>query len=320
MEEDQWSVGKHGDDETLDVASRFAQLCRGVLCVNERVFLSPQYALESLLGPTGHLERFSAWAHIAGAVGFGVYAIVRHSLDEAQTESETIASWWVTGAVWSLAATFAASSIYHCTTPSKRFATVTRQLDYLAIYLSIVFGGVSDLAVVTRGFDAVPWLTIVDVPIAAVLVGGFFLFRRLVLDEDETWESSTLGCSMNSIFFYRLHSDGFHSALRKSSSLLLSLSSVGLNTPALFSNAKEVAGSVIALQMSGFAVLVIGMILDNLVVWPDLYLKRGKQYGFPISCKPCGCVMNAHAIWHILAIVGAGLQVVAREVALDSFE
>ena len=138
--------------------------------LRKRARLSPpQYALESLLGPTGHLERFSAWAH-GWAVGFGVYAIVRHSLDEAQMigdDRELVGD----GRRLVVGGHLAASSIYHCTTPSKRFATVTRQLDYLAIYLSIVFGGVSDLAVVTEGFDAVPWLTIVDVP-AAVLVGA----------------------------------------------------------------------------------------------------------------------------------------------------
>ena len=67
--------------------SRVLEVVRGVLCSNPRPFGTNW---STLLGPTGHYERFSAWSHIVGTVLFLAYAIVRLALPGTSVGVEQI--------------------------------------------------------------------------------------------------------------------------------------------------------------------------------------------------------------------------------------
>lgn len=81
-------------------------------------------------------------------------------------------------------------------------------------------------------------------------------------------------------------------------------------TPVLFRNLSA-APLILSLQAASFAVVLGGMVLDNVFLWPDVGLKQDSWAVF----RKAGCVLTAHSIWHIAALVAGVLNVVAREVA-----
>ena len=115
----------------------------------------------------------SFWIHFVGAFIFFIYAITRSSLQLHEERVDgALTSWWPHDAV------FLTSSLYHCTAPDRNFAYVTRVLDYAAIYIGITVATTADIAVATRGFEHVPYQTILDLPAAACFLIFFFAWRR----------------------------------------------------------------------------------------------------------------------------------------------
>jgi len=330
---DQYSIGDP-EHPTTDCCSRLMELLHGTLISNpvsrklngqlssisNPVSRKLNGQLSSILGPTGHYERFSSWSHLAGFVGFGIYAVVRQVVADNRSTVEGV---FASVAAWTVACVFLVSSLYHATAADPAFAKVTRILDYVAIYLGLSIGATADIAAATRGFENVPIVTIVDIPIAAMLLILFFLWRRMRLPTEETWQEDfttvppSVECTVGRGLFSKGHTDLHHSQLRQATSLLLTASYFMTIPAAVMTLGTDVAVPVIALQAVGFLLAVLGMLLDRIWEWPNRSLVEGKQ----ASCYPnsCGCVLTSHGLWHLIALVSGACTVAAREYALGSY-
>lgn len=113
-----------GDDEENDQYTvRGSNYCWAVLFSNDTGKDHPK----SLLGRYGHVERLASWIHLAGGVAFGVYAALRPSV---VTTEHTLPETMTTVAAWAVSFCFLSSTVYHVTSPSRRLAFFTRQLDF----------------------------------------------------------------------------------------------------------------------------------------------------------------------------------------------
>ena len=328
QEVDQYSVPPRCPDDPEHVSAglcaRLFELFHGVLISNrrpgrpnERVFYSP------LIGPTGHYERFSAWSHIVGFVGFLAFGVVRICVPSWNSNVQGVLT---SVAAWATAFVFFSSSVYHVTAPDMKIAMFTRFLDFAAIYLGIVLSATADIAVATRGFDDVPIVTIIDLPVAGLIIVLFFLWRRHRLESVETWgefdRPSTslepeLRCAIGRGLFNRGHEDLHHSQLRSATSLLLTASYFMSVPAAVMTLDESVSWLVLTLQALAFVTIVGGMTLDRIVNWPNNELAQGKHEC--LTCPGQGCALTAHGLWHLIAILSTLLTVAAREYAVQSY-
>ena len=320
---DQYEVGDPELRGELSCWRRFLELLHGVLISNPvpARILDKGALVSKLLGPTGHYERFSAWSHVVGVVGFAGYAIARQVVAERRASVEGV---FASVAAWATALVFLASSLYHCTAPDREFASYTRFVDYAAIYTGLVLGATADIAAATKGFDNVPVVTIIDIPIAGTLLVLFFVWRRARVPTEDTWTDdfahppAATPCSLGRGLFSRGHVDLHHSQLREATSLLLTAAYFMTVPAAVMTLGGETAAVVIALQGAGFVLLIAGMLLDKVLEWPNVQLVEGKQTC--LACpKTCGCVLTSHGVWHVIALVSAVCTVVAREYAIHSY-
>ena len=311
---DQYSVGDEQNPKTG--CSRFCELFHGVAFSND---VSKRVGtISSLLGPTGHYERMSFWTHFVGAFVFAAYAIVRQVLVRHDAR---LAGGLTSAAAWTISAVFLTSSLYHCTAPDLNFAMVTRVLDYAAIYIGITVTTTADIAVATRGFLNVPAQTIVDLPASAVILIVFFVWRRSRLPGESTWTKHEItsrskdGCLLGRGLFSYGHRDLAHIQMRQSTSLLLFGSYFMVVPAAMDVLGHGVARVVLALQLSAFLTVALGMAIDRVFEFPDGNLVEGSMTC--LACpNTCGAVLNSHALWHLVAMVSAGLTVASREYAL----
>lgn len=314
---DQYSI--NADNPATGCFNRLIQLLYGTLFSNV-VPNDLKKQTSSLLGPTGHYERFSAWSHIVGTLLFAIYAVARQVFAEDQSTLESICT---SVAAWTTALVFMVSALYHATSADVDFAVFTRLLDYIAIYTSLAVGATADIAVATRGFQDIPLVTTIDIPIAATILILFFVWRRARLPTDVTWIEdnvivpNVVKCEIGRGLFSRGHQDLHHSQMRQATSLLLAMSYFMVVPAAVLTLGPTVATPMVIMQLIGFFLAVTGMALDNVFEWPNEALVEGRQS----CCYPssCGCVLTAHGIWHIVAIVSAAFTVVAREYALASY-
>jgi predicted membrane channel-forming protein YqfA (hemolysin III family) len=296
-ENDQYTIGKS------------QSMCWGVLVSNNTGRLHPR----SLLGNYGHVERLASWIHLVGAVLFGIYALLRPFVI---TKEHTTAEFWATVAAASVAFCFGSSTVYHITAPSQSLAYWTRQLDYIAIYVAIALGGLADFAIATRGFANTAFLSIIDGPLAAVMVSVFFLMRRVLTPSNESWSGWLGGCTLSLGLFRRGHTDGTHTGARQATSFILAIAYF-VTIPSVIANFGAQNGvTIIAIEVLALAVIVAGMTLDNAYTFPDAQLAKGKGPRF-LVCKSCGCVGTSHALWHALSVVAALKASAAREFALS---
>jgi len=311
---DQYSVGDEQNPKAG--CSRFCELFHGVAFSND---VSKRVGtISSLLGPTGHYERMSFWTHFVGAFVFAAYAIVRQVLVRHDAR---LAGGLTSAAAWTIAIVFLTSSLYHCTAPDLNFAMVTRVLDYAAIYIGITVTTTADIAVATRGFVHVPAQTIVDLPASAVILIIFFVWRRSRLPGESTWTKHEItsrskdGCLLGRGLFSYGHRDLAHIQMRQSTSLLLFGSYFMVVPAAMDVLGHGVARVVLALQLSAFVTVALGMAIDRVFEFPDGNLVEGSMTC--LACpNTCGAVLNSHALWHLVAMVSAGLTVASREYAL----
>jgi predicted membrane channel-forming protein YqfA (hemolysin III family) len=251
-------------------------------------------------------------SHIVGFVLFLVYALVRHGVANDDSTAGALTS----GAAWTAALTFALSSFYHATNPDRELSTMTRILDYLGIYVGIVVTSLADIAVVTKGFVGVPWIAILDIPLGAIAIFLFFLWRRIRLPRDVTWQSDRGQCTIGFGLFTKGHGDQNHGPARETTSLLLALAYFLVVPAAIAVLGWNVAVIVLALQGAAFLILLFGMIVDRVLQWPDAQLAAGTMRC--LVCTACSCVLHSHAVWHLLALLAAVLGAVAREYALHN--
>lgn len=315
---DQYSVGDRNAPKKG--CNRFCELFHGVAISND--VTGRPGMISKLLGPTGHYERLSFWTHFVGAFVFAIYALVRQILVRNDAR---LAGGLTSAAAWTIAAVFLTSSLYHCTAPDLNFAMVTRVLDYAAIYIGITVTTTADIAVATRGFVNVPAQTVADLPVAAATLIVFFVWRRGMLPGETTWTKSEItsqsrdGCLLARGLFSFGHRDLAHIQMRQSTSLLL-FANYFMSVPAAMAVLGHgVAHVVLALQVSGFVTVAMGMAIDRVFEWPDGHLVEGSMTC--LSCPsdgrwPWGAVLNSHAVWHIVALVSAALTCVSREYAL----
>ena len=224
-------------------------------------------------------------------------------------------------AAWTISAVFLTSSLYHCTAPDLNFAMVTRVLDYAAIYVGITVTTTADIAVATRGFVHVPAQTIADLPTSAVILIVFFVWRRSRLPGESTWTKHEItsrskdGCLLGRGLFSYGHRDLAHIQMRQSTSLLLFGAYFMVVPAAMEVLGHGVARVVLALQVSAFVTVALGMAIDRVFEFPDGNLVEGSMTC--LACpNTCGAVLNSHALWHLVAMVSAGLTVASREYAL----
>lgn len=312
---DQYSIGDPQNPKTG--CSRFLELFHGVAISND---VSKRVgSISSLLGPTGHYERLSFWTHFVGAFLFAIYALVRQILvrDDAR-----LAGGLTSAAAWTISAVFLTSSVYHFTAPDLNFAMVTRVLDYAAIYIGITVTTTADIAVATRGFVNVPAQTIADLPVAATLLIIFFVWRRSRLPGESTWTKHEIisrskdGCLLGRGLFSYGHRDLAHIQMRQATSLLLFGSYFMIVPAAMEVLGNGVARVVLALQVSAFVTVALGMAIDRVFEFPDGNLVEGSMTC--LACpNTCGAVLNSHALWHIVAMLSAALTVISREYALS---
>jgi hypothetical protein len=315
---DQYSVGDHTAPKTG--CSRFCELFLGVAISND--VTGRPGVISKLLGPTGHYERLSFWTHFMGAFIFAIYALVRQIVVPNNARLE---AGMTSAAAWTIAAVFLTSSLYHCTAPDLGFAMVTRVLDYAAIYIGVTVTTTADIAVATRGFVNVPVQTIADLPVAAATLIVFFVWRRGMLPGETTWTKREItsrskeGCLLARGLFSFGHRDLAHIQMRQATSLLL-FANYFMSVPAAMAVLGHgVARVVLALQVSGFVTVAMGMAIDRVFEWPDGSLVEGSMTC--LSCPsdsgwPWGAVLNSHAVWHIVALVSAALTCISREYAL----
>ena len=311
---DQYSVGDEQNPKTG--CSRFCELFHGVAFSND--VSKRMGTISSLLGPTGHYERMSFWTHFVGAFVFAAYAIVRQVLVRHDAR---LAGGLTSAAAWTISAVFLTSSLYHCTAPDLNFAMITRVLDYAAIYIGITVTTTADIAVATRGFLNVPAQTIADLPASAVILIVFFVWRRSRLPGESTWTKHEItsrskdGCLLGRGLFSYGHRDLAHIQMRQSTSLLLFGAYFMVVPAAMDVLGHGVARVVLALQVSAFVTVALGMAIDRVFEFPDGNLVEGSMTC--LACpNTCGAVLNSHALWHLVAMVSAGLTVASREYAL----
>ena len=302
----------NGCGRCLEVAyaTMFRNIPEGVEMIDGVLKITNGKVNSPLLGLTGHVERFPVWSHIFGSVLFATYAVVRHVIADDETSSGTLAS----AAAWVASFTFACSSLYHATSPDRELSTFTRVVDYLGIYIGIVVTALADISVVTHGFRNVPVIAILDIPIGAVAISLFFIWRRVRIPRHVTWQSDRASCTIGFGLFQTSHWDQHHAPLREATTFLLSLSYFLVVPAAVETLGSDTAIVVLSLQAAGFLLLVVGMILDRILGWPDSELAEGRLSW--LACQACKCVLNTHSLWHIIAIVAAVVGAVAREYAL----
>ena len=318
---DQYTVREQHPDE--DGCSFCCYVCSSTTWhhdVEESKKGEPGAVPSPLLGNEhGHVERSSVWTHIAGALIFATYAVIRSFVVTTPSFANTLA----TAAAVTTAATFASSSVYHATAPSKSLAAWSRILDFTAIYASLVVVTIADLSLATDEFRGIPWVAIADAPFAGTVIAIFFLWRRLKTPKEQTWELTNDGvdttnvCSLGHGLQSFAHLDQNHSSVRQATSLILAAFYFVTIPASVATLGYETAMVTIALQGAGFALLVFGMIIDRVLLWPNQALAEGKA-----DClinKRCGCVMKSHAIWHVLAVLSAALASAGREYALSKF-
>jgi|TARA_B100001540_G_scaffold304223_1_gene313703 hypothetical protein len=302
-------VASEGCDRCLEVA--YAVLVKNHMSTHPS---QKGKSTSDVLTETGHLERFSAWSHWIGALLFAIYAAVR----PAVADSESVAGTLATITAWGAVFTLSSSGIYHTTAPSKSISKWTRFLDYAAIYVGLVLTSVADIAVSTRGFSNVPIETVIDIPIAGTLMVLFFLWRRFVTSEDDTWsddnERVIKECPLGKGLFRRQHFDLNHTPLRYATSFLLAAGYFAWVPATFVSFDAPQAGLIIGLQAFGFLVLSFGMFIDRVLKWPDAFLGRGDAV--VMRCEPCGCPANSHGVWHIVALISIVCTAVGREYGL----
>jgi predicted membrane channel-forming protein YqfA (hemolysin III family) len=276
-----------------------------VVCVND-VGLSDKDAAASYIGPTGHYERMNVWSHLFSAVVFFVYVIVRPSTPMGQSKSLSSNLAAVSYAAFVI--TFFSSSAYHVYSANKEMSAVFRIGDYAGIYLGIAAGTLSDICVATLNLAGVYWQAVADVWIGMAILVVFFVVRRSVLDVEETRKDYFANkCTLG--FARSTNVDLEHSSLRAAAGVAMAFSWI-LAIPGVFSTLENDCAWVFSgSRFVGTGILVFGMALDNVILYPDAWYKDPEAPPPRCYCSHSrrrgvcgGWIMSSHAIWHFIAL------------------
>lgn len=271
---------------------------------------------KSIVGKYGHIERANAWTHLLACGGFLIFAFIRPWALGAKSLSAQLSG----VAIVFTAGTFAVSTVYHTYATVPYWGLGTRTLDHASIAVSLAAANVADLCTVTRNFAVVPAQGWLDPILAAGVLVVYFGARRWYVPKEETREMQYggEGCSLG--LFRTFHSDLEHAALRASSTATLTVAWI-MAIPAAWNNLDDFAATVwLTGAVTGTVLLVVGVLLDNLSPLDNMFLRKGNANFGPCNCasKTMGCALNTHALWHVIAILGALAGVSAREYGIST--
>ena len=270
----------------------------------------------SVIGKYGHLERSSAWTHLVAAFVFLIFAFIRPWTLGASTLSAQLSG----VSIVFTAGTFAVSTVYHTYATVPRWGVPMRTLDHASIAVSLAAANVADLSMVTRNFSNVPIQTVIDPILASIVLVVYFGARRWYVPIEETKELQYQGKGCSLGLFRTFHSDLEHAALRASSTATLTLAWF-LAIPIAWQTLELTAAMIwLAGAFFGTALLVGGVVLDNMTPIDDYIMRTGNAVFGPCNCssKSLGCVVNSHALWHVIAIVAAAVAIAAREYGIST--
>ena len=294
---------------------------RRVLCWNaptgdaaRRKRVADMRRKKSLLGVYGHTERMNAWTHLIGAAVFLAFSIAR-PLTGFDTRSIPAKLSAASSALTIVV--FLVSTTYHVYGTIRSWSPWLRASDHGAIYVGLAVASVTDVAIATRGFGQTPWQTIADPILIAAVLLSFFVYRRAVLPQSATeiaWGECALG------LFRIQHSDYTHGALRSAGYVVLSFCFMQL-IPLMYASLSQTSATTITLcNAAAVGLLVLGLLLDNVAIWPDIayeeryYAKRPP--GLFCHSRACGCITTSHALWHVSTLLSIGVLTVGREVVI----
>ncbi len=252
-----------------------------------------------LLG-AGHVERTSAYSHLVACLLFLVWSGVRFFLVDGAVVPSIMAA--VSSATISLM--FAVSTSYHVFgTLGDTASGILRDVDIVFIYITAAVNAFCDIIILSSGFD-VSFFTILDALLASTVMIGFFVFRRVFVGIDESR-------SENSVFYRLQHSDLEHEPVRLAGVFALAthfllFSPIGLDRIWVF--VFWFSG-----QILGFVLLALGTLLDASGRM-DVFLKNS-EWRF-CSSTALGCIVDGHAVWHLLSIAAAIVSQASREYAV----
>lgn len=265
---------------------------------------------KSIVGENGHLERANAWTHLIPAILFANWAVIRvwvidqHSFAAQLSGASCVA----------ISIMFTVSMVYHVYNSVPGLDSVARNIDIVAIYMSMAVGNMADVSMLTNDFADVPFHTFADPILAASALVFFFAVRRWFLPNEETrdfqFEES---CSLG-LFRYN-HSDLEHAGLRVAGVVGLTLSWI-LSVSAAFNNTPDAVAAVWLAGVS-FATLMLisGVVFDNMLLPDNAYAKHEHAWYKCTGCnsKRLGCAMTSHSWWHVISFVGVVVMTTARE-------
>ena len=281
-----------------------------VACVNLVDDPSP----DSIIGPTGHIERANFWTHVIGALIYLVYFMIRPLTPNGAVG--TLSSHLAAVSYISFVVTFSLSSIYHIYSANPFWSTVTRFFDYFGIYIGIAFGTLSDLAIVSNNLEGLRFQAVADVFIGMVILLLFFAIRRTTLTVEET-RLAYLSTKCNLGIARSTNTDLEHSSLRAAAGTTLSFSWILVATLAFENLEEDCAWVFVGSRIAGTSILVGGMLLDNFILYPDAWFENDKKPNCVCySTKPGVCggwAITSHALWHILAVLATLVTSVGSE-------
>ena len=319
--EDQEVQSKEGFTQYEIKDENLASIWYRVVCIN--VLPDGKQAPKgSLLGPEGHVERMNVWSHLIAGFLYLFYVIARPVTPMGKKEH--LSSSLAALAMTSFVITFFTSSTYHVYSANRKWSAYTRLGDYAGIYLGISAGTLSDLSVTSNNLKDVHWQSIADVWIGMAVLVSFFVFRRTVLSIDETRVPyMTNKCSLG--LARHTNVDLEHSSFRAAAGICMAFSWIP-TIPAAFDNLElDCAWMFSGSRFVGTGLLIFGMFMDNVVLYPDVWLENDTV------TKPRGCVcyddrpgcgsgwiMTSHALWHYIALASTVITSVGTEYVVAS--
>ena len=294
-----------------------SEACVRVLCCNPVAIrgpldaaLSKQQLPTSLLGKLGHLERSSAWLHLWGAIGFGIFALVRPFLEDMDVHSD---AGRLTG-YSSVAVAFmlVISTKYHIYSSVEHHARFFRYMDHHAIVISLTVSTLSDCAISLPNLSGLPWQCIADVVGVGATIVLYFVLTHWCVPHNETrivWG----GCGLGLWRFQ--HSDKERAGFRVASYVVLCGFFV-MFVPAATKRVDEAALPTYFVSASvTLMLLFFGLIWDNVIVYPDRASAKEWQR-LKRSNSSMGCIMTAHAWWHVVSLAACVVSTFGKEVAV----
>jgi len=265
---------------------------------------------QSIVGKSGHLERSSAWTHLVAGVCFAFYSLIRPWVIDQHSFTAQLSGL----ATMALAVMFTVSMVYHVYGTVPGCAAIVRNIDIIAIYISMALGSVADAALLTNDFSNVPFHTMADPALTASSLVFFFAIRRWFVPKEETRDYQFEDSCALGLFRFQ-HSDLEHAGLRVAGVTTLTFSWI-LSVSAAF---KNIDGDVAAIWLTGvlFATLLLisGVVFDNLLMPDNAYAKGHRKWYECAGCnsKTLGCAMTSHAWWHVISFVAVVIMTSARE-------